>query len=385
LTNGRSKPLVAHVITRLIVGGAQLTVLETCAGLRAHFDSHVLCGPEQGPEGTIKPRFDGVAPVTVLSDLRREVSPFADYRAISALRREFRRIEPDVVHTHSSKAGILARQAAASEGLAAVHSIHGWGHTPNDSWIKRLLFIRLERRAARHSRALIAVSKDVLEDGLRYGIGSPDQYRVIPECVDYRPSAPDFHTARRAARSELGVEPPAVVVGWVGRFVPQKDPDTLASALGLVLLPPSDVVAVLVGDGPLRERVRRRLEELGVGDRVVWAGLRPDARSLYPAFDVVLHPSLWEGQPRVVQEAIAERVPVVATAAAGVTDVVEEGSTGYVVPPGDAEALAERTLAVLRSNVPTPLPEDRVARLRERLGLHVALDGHETLYRDLLG
>ncbi len=240
----RQRPLVLHIITRVIVGGAQLTVLETCAGLKDTYDFHVICGPQEGVEGTIRPRLENVASVTVLSELRREINPLADFRAMGRMRRELRRVRPAVVHTHSSKAGILGRQAAASEGLAAVHTIHGWGHTPNDLWFKHAAFVRLERRAARQAQALVAVSEDVRDEGLRYGIGERHQYRVIPECVDYRPLAADFDESRRVARAALGLKPDASVVGWVGRFVPQKDPETLASALGIVLTKSSTAVAV---------------------------------------------------------------------------------------------------------------------------------------------
>jgi glycosyltransferase involved in cell wall biosynthesis len=384
----RREPVVLHVITRLIVGGAQLTVLETCKGLRDQFAFQVACGPQEGREGTIRHRFDGIAPVTLIPELRREISPLHDYRAIGALRRAMREIRPDLVHTHSSKAGILARHAAAAERIPAVHTVHGWGHTPSDSRARREAFIRLERWAAKRCRTLIAVSRDVREEGLAHRIGGPAQYMIIPECVDYRPLNDQFLEARASARQALGLNGlpgGASVVGWVGRFVPQKDPVTLVGALGRVLTASPETRAVLVGDGPLREDVRRGLEGLGVSERVVWAGLRPDARALFAAFDVVVHPSLWEGQPRVVQEAIAERIPVVATEASGIEEIVEDGALGFVVRRGDVEAVADRTLAVLRSEVPTPLPESKIASLRRRHGRDVALRRHRALYADILG
>ena len=351
---------------------------------RISIRSHVICGAQEGIEGSIKARFDGIAPVTMLSELRREVNPFADIRAIGALRQILRALQPSLVHSHSSKAGILARQAAAQERLPSVHSIHGWGHTSSDRWAKRAAYIALERRAARQSKALVAVSEDVRDEGLRDRIGSPEQYRVIPECVSYRRSSLDFPEARARARRSLGLASDQPLVGWVGRFVPQKDPDTLASALIQVLGAAPDAVAVLVGDGPLRGRVRGQIDRAGLSRRTVWTGLRPDARALYPAFDVLLHVSRWEGQPRVVQEALVERVPVVATRASGVQGLIDDGSTGYIVPPGDAQSAAARTLSVLDGSIPSPLPDTRLAPLLARHGLAVALRGHRDLYLEVL-
>lgn len=378
-------PLLVHVITRLIVGGAQLTVLGLCESLREHFDVRVICGPDEGAEGSLRNEMEALVPVVVVPELRRDISPLQDIAAMQALKRAFLRDKPSIIHTHSSKAGILGRMAAPRPPAKVVHTIHGWGHTPDDPRWKRKLFVQLERIAFRRTDALIAVSEDVRDEGCRLGIAELRDYHVIPEFVDYRPRTQDFSAARRHARQTLGLSSTDEVLGWVGRFVPQKDPATLVDTLHAVLIARSELRAVLIGDGPLRAEVERRLSNLGLSDRVVFAGLRKDARQLFAAFDVVLHVSRWEGQPRVVQESIAERVPVVATRVSGLTDIVIPDQTGYLVDPRDGLGLAERLLRVLdRPDLRAPLPQSVIDEVEQHNGREGVLTGHLRLYEQLL-
>jgi glycosyltransferase involved in cell wall biosynthesis len=378
------KPRVVHTITRLIRGGAQLTVLGTCEALRDEFDIHVVCGPDLGSEGSIREEVERVAPVTVVPELRRNIHPAQDILAIRRLRALYEQLDPAVIHSHSSKAGIVSRFASRSRA-GIVHTVHGWGHTPTDSPLRRNAFVALERAAAHSTNALVAVSSDVRNEGLARGIGKPSQYRLIPEDVDYTPRETDFDIARLRAREALGLDPDELVIGWVGRFVAQKDPEALARTLtGLLRSDDKGTRAVLVGDGPLRARTEAALA--GLGPRVMFTGLRDDARDLYAAFDVVLHCSRWEGQPRVVQEALAERIPVVATAAAGVRDLVTEGVLGHVVEVGDVAALEARTAEVLADpKRRAPLDQSAIDELSRRNGHLVARALHAELYRELIG
>ena len=368
----------------MIVGGAQLSVLELCDGLREHFDVRVVCGPDHGAEGSLREAASEIAPVTVIPTLHREVSPPHDLAALLTLRRVLREGGSSIVHTHSSKAGILGRLAAMPEAKV-VHTIHGWGHTPdNPGWMSRL-FVTLEQLAARHSDALVAVSSDVREEGLRRGIGDAAKYRVIPELVDFEPVAGQFAAAREEARRRLGIAHDEEVVGWVGRFVPQKDPETLLGVVQRLLAARPAARVVLVGDGPLRVEVESELARQGNARRTIFTGVRDDARHLYAGFDVVLHVSRWEGQPLVVQEAIAERIPVVATDAEGIQDLVVDGATGYVVDPGDIHAATEAITRVLEgSTVRAPLAETAVEDVARRNGRGIALERHLELYEELL-
>lgn len=377
-----AKPRVVLTITRLIVGGAQLVVLGICQSLKDEFDIHVVCGPDGGSEGSIRAEVERHVPVTVLPQLRRDIHPLHDLASVARLRALYRRLDPDLVHSHSSKAGIVSRFATGSRPRV-VHTVHGWGHTPVDPPWKQRVLVGLERMAAARTNALVVVSPEVAEEGLARGIGSRGLYRVILPDVDFHPRSRDFQEARRRARLELGVEAGDRVIGWVGRFVPQKDPSTLAAVLSRLMGAAGNgsTRAVLVGDGPLRAETEAELSRLGA--RVVFAGLRRDVRELYPAFDVLLQPSRWEGRSLVVQEALAEGIPVVATRVSGVSDLVSDGVQGFVVDPGDVGGLERRVTQVLedpRLRAPLPAPPVEAERAGDRTG-----DAQlATLYRELI-
>jgi len=380
-----ARPRVIHVITRLIVGGAQLSVISLAEGLSDDFDIQIIAGPQTGPEGSLQRCAAATAPLTLVDALRREISPRWDPVAVPALRRLLRRLDADIVHTHSSKAGIVGRFAAAPLRARAVHTIHGWGHTPADSRLRRAAFIALERAAARRCDALLAVSPDNRAEGLAHSIGQPDLYHVIPEPVELEPVVPEFMRGRSQAREVLGIDADVEVIGWVGRFVEQKDPDTLARVLiGLLRDRPASY-AVLVGDGPRRGDVETALANAELSNRVMFTGVAGSARMLMPAFDVLVHPSRWEGQPRVVQEALAERIPVVSARASGIGQLIRDGKTGFAVAPHCPEEMVKAATAVLESaELRAPLTNSSLDELRSTHGRATVLDRHRELYNALL-
>jgi len=385
MSSRRRQPRVIHVITRLIVGGAQLSVIGLCEGLKDDFDVHIVAGPQTGPEGSLHRHATEVAPLTVIEALRREISPRWDPVVVPKLRGVLRRLDGDIVHTHSSKAGIVGRFAAAPLRARVVHTIHGWGHTPADSSLRRASFIALERAVATRCDALVAVSADNREEGLAHHIGHADDYHIIPEVVNLDALDPDFAASRARARETLGLSEDVEVIGWVGRFVEQKDPQTLARVLTSLLLARPSSRAVLVGDGPLRDEVETTLCAATVHDRVTLTGVIDNARRLMPAFDVLIHPSRWEGQPRVIQEALAERIPVVSAMASGIGELIEDGKTGWVVPPRAPEAMTSAAIAVLDSPaLRAPLDNLLLDELRARHGREAALSQHIELYDALL-
>lgn len=379
----RPRPRLVQVVTRLIVGGAQGSMLALCADLSADFEVTVVCGPQTGAEGSLHAAAREVAPLVVLPSLRREINPRWDPVAVSALRRTFARLRPDVVHTHSSKAGIVGRFASAKLKIPTVHTVHGWGHTPDDPRWRSGAFVRLERAAARRCQRLIAVSEQTRSEGLALGIGHFDQYRVIPEVMDRRPTHVDPVAARRCARETLELPHDVEVLGWVGRFVPQKDPSTLARALAAVLSERSTCRAVLIGDGPARDHVRDVLSAGGVIDRVSFLGVVPNARALMPAFDVLLHPSRWEGQPLVVQEALAEQIPVVSARVSGVPELIDEGVNGFVVAQSAPDEMAAAAIRLL--DAPQAARRERRSGDRGASLTVNAVAEHRELYADLLG
>jgi glycosyltransferase involved in cell wall biosynthesis len=329
---------VCHLITRLILGGAQRLALETAVSLkRAGSEVELWSGPQTGPEGTLhdEARGHGLA-LRIIPDLVREVAPFKDLRALHALARLLRRERFEILHTHSSKAGIIGRRAGVAAGVPVrIHTIHGWPMTPATRAPARWLYTRLEREAARSAHCLVAVSEAVRDAGLAARIGCREQYQVIRGGVTMPPAPTEEDRAR--ARQKLGLPSDALVLGTVGRLDDAKDPLSALHA-GLPLLRGSPAASlVFIGDGRLRPAMERARAASGCAAQIVLAGLRPNASELLPAFDIFFLSSRWEGFPLVVIEAMAASLPVVAYDVAGVREAVIEAETGYLSPPGRTE------------------------------------------------
>jgi len=379
-------PRICHLITRFILGGAQRLALETCASLRDRgWDVELWTGPQTGAEGSLHEEArNRRLPLRLVPHLVREISVLADAQAYGWLRRELRRERFDILHTHSSKAGILGRLAGADAGVPIrVHSVHGWAMTPETSGAARLLYTALERYAARRTTRLVAVSDWVRQTGLAAGIGRPQQYRVIRGGIVF-PGATDVATRSRRRR-ELGLPEDAVVLGTLGRLDPAKDPlGALEGALPLIRDDPR-LHLVFIGDGRLRARMERARERSGLGSRVMLAGLRHDGSHFLPALDVFFLSSRWEGFPLVVIEAMAAGLPVVSFDVAGVREAVEDGRTGYLVPPGDRATWTRRLGELARDASRRRIFGDRGREsARARFSLETMMEETEGFYRALL-
>jgi glycosyltransferase involved in cell wall biosynthesis len=340
---------VLHPITRLIVGGAQENTLYTAALLdKTRFKVDVLCGPQTGSEGSLieEGRQRGV-PVTILPELVRQVSPLNDLLATWKMARLMKAGSYQIVHTHSSKAGILGRIAARLAGVPViVHSVHGWSFHEHMPLGTRLIYITLERLAASFSHALIAVADRDIRKGLRHGIGRADQYHLIRSAIPLEEFDPSLFD-RSSARRELGLPPQAPVLGNVGRFSAQKNPLDWVRVAGMVRSSLPEARFVLVGGGPLRDQVEAALKDEGLWERAVLTGLRRDVARMMSAMDVFLLTSLWEGLPRVIPQAMSMRLPVVASAVDGSSEAIQDGITGFICPPGDLDRIAQRCLELL--------------------------------------
>lgn len=341
---------VLHPITRLIVGGAQENTLLTARGLRGRWEVEVLTGPQAGPEGSLleEARRHGLR-VRVLPQLVREIAPWSDLRALAALARTCRGF--DVVHTHSSKAGLLGRLAGRLARVpAVVHTVHGWPFHERMSAGAHRLYVLAERLAARWCDALVVVTTRDRDKGLAHGIGRPDQYHLVRSGIELDRFGATSHL-RLEVRRSLGIPEDALVVGSVTRLSEQKAPLDLVEAFRRLQVP---AWLVIVGDGALRPRVE---EALRGTERAILTGLRRDIPELMSAFDVFALSSLWEGLPRVLPQAMACGLPIVCTAVDGSVEAVEDGRQGFLTAPGRPEELAARLDDLLRD------PE-----LRERMG-----------------
>ena len=341
---------VLHPITRLIVGGAQENTMFTAAMLdKQRYHTEILSGPQTGSEGSLidEVRQRGV-PLTILPQMVRQISPFNDLLALWKMTALMRgRGDPadrpyQIVHTHSSKAGILGRIAARLAGVPVIlHTVHGWSFHDYMSPLVRNIYIFLERWCETFTDALIVVARQDIDKGLQAGIGKADKYHLIRSAIPLDEFDPLLYE-RQAVRSELGIPADAFVIGNVGRFSAQKNPLDWVKIAGEVGRRHPQAHFLLVGDGPLRAEVEKQLEIEGLSGRATLTGLRRDPARMMAAMDIFLLTSLWEGLPRAIPEAMSMQLPVIANLADGTAEAIIDGQTGYLCVPGDLPAMVER-------------------------------------------
>jgi glycosyltransferase involved in cell wall biosynthesis len=372
------RPLrVLHVITRLIVGGAQENTLLTAIGQgRLGMEVTLLAGPDPGPEGDLHlaARKGGVT-LHILPRLVRPIRPLNDVVALLQIYRFIKRGGYDVVHTHSSKAGILGRIAARLAGVETiVHTLHGLAFHPYQAAWKNALYIRLKRSVAPLSDLIIGVSQKTIDGALAAGIGRPQQYVKVFSGMELQPFLEIGSRMTAAeARRRLSIPEGAPVVGKIARLFPLKGHDAFLQAAARIAAEEPECRFLVVGDGILRRELEERARKLGIGERTLFAGLVApgEVASYIQAMDVVVHTSLREGIARVIPQAGAVGKPVVTYDLDGAPEVVEDGVSGFLVPPGDVESVARKTLELLRD---PSLREEMGSRGRSFAAAHYPAD-----------
>jgi glycosyltransferase involved in cell wall biosynthesis len=294
-----------------------------------------------------------------LPSLAPPVNPANDLRALGSLIRIVRRFDPDIVHTHTAKAGFLGRQAALLAGRGRPHLVHTYhGHVLEGYFgpLKSGLYRRLERWLGKRTDVLIGVSQATVDDLVRLGVAPRERFRVIRLGLDLSAYVADGEAGRDQVRRELGVDPAELLVVYVGRIAPIKRLDLLVRATALAIEGGAPIRLAIVGDGEQRAQLESMAGELGIGDRCHFLGYRRDLPRIFAAGDVAAISSANEGTPVSLIEAGATGLPAIATDVGGVSDVVTP-QTGLLVPDGDARALADAL---------TRLASDQ--ELRRRLG-----------------
>ena len=341
---------VCHFITRMIVGGAQENTFLSARGLvEAGHECVLLSGPSEGREGSLLARMGNPGFAVVESPLFvREISPWKDLKAVYWLADYLRREKFDVIHTHSSKAGIIGRIAGRMANVPmVVHTIHGLAFGPYDSFLKNRLYIGAERFAANRCDRIYAVAQAMIDQCLAVNIGRPEQFKVVYSGMEldrFLNAKPD-----PKLRAELGIPENRPVVGAVARLFPRKGYEDFFPVAARVVQACHDDCFLIMGDGPMRSEYEKTVAELGLKDHVFFAGLvSPDRIAEYIALtDLVAHFSLKEGLPRVAVQALAEGKPVVAYPLDGTPEVVLDGRSGFLTPPGDHEAAAAAVISLL--------------------------------------
>jgi glycosyltransferase involved in cell wall biosynthesis len=378
------------VIARLNMGGPALHVAYLSAGLQSRgYDTTLVAGSLAIGEESMAGVAEGLGvPIVTVPDLHREISPLRDIRAAYHVAEQIRRVRPQILHTHTAKAGAIGRLAALLAGEAAppivVHTFHGHVLRGYFGPLRSNVFRLLERFLAKRTTALVAVSPEVRDDLVALGIAPREKFMVVRLGIelDQRVGA---GSEGAETRRVLGITPDRFVVGWIGRMTGVKRTDDVLLAVQRLRDRGVDAVLCMVGDGPDRDTVELRARELGIMRDSLFLGYQDDVAPYYAAFDALILPSANEGTPVSAIESLAGGRPVVATAVGGVPDVVRDGVDGFLVEPGDVDAMADRLARLAAdADLRRRMGEAGAESVRERYAVERLLDDMDQLYGRLL-
>jgi len=326
--------------------------------------------------------------VVDVPEIQREVALLHDARSVQRLTAIMREERPHILHTHTAKAGALARAAAVVAGRARppiiVHTFHGHVLKGYFGPGRTAFFRQVERVLARQSDVLIAVSPEVRDELVEHGVAPSEKFAVIRLGIPLDERLGDA-SAELDFRPLYGIAEDAFVVGWVGRMTGVKDTGAVLEIVRSTREHGVNAVLCMVGDGPDRERLEQLAYDLGIARSTFFVGYQEDVAGYYRLFDAFLLPSVNEGTPVSAIEALASGTPVVATRVGGVPDVVRDGIDGFLVAPGDTEAAAERLAELVRDPVlRARLGDAGRSEARARYSVARLVDDVDRLYQSLL-
>ena len=347
---------VTHIITRLVIGGAQENTLATIRGLRAQPGVAVklIAGPTIGPEGSLEAMArsifeDQPADFTLIPELVRPVHPLKDWSALHQLEKTLRQQQPDLVHTHSGKAGILGRIAARRAGVPIIiHHIHGPSFGRFQGPLANFAFTAAEKYAARVTDHFFCSAGAMTKLYLAAGIGRPEQFTRIFSGFDLKPFLAATNDLN--LRRQLGLDETHFVIGKIGRLFKLKGHADLLNAFASMLQQVPHARLLFIGHGVLRQELENQIRQLGLADKVIFTGLVPpgEVARHVGIMDCLAHLSYREALSRALPQALAAGKPVVAYNFDGADEVCRENETGYLVRTGDTETASQRLVQLAR-------------------------------------
>jgi len=346
---------IAHVITRLILGGAQENTLLTVEGLQGYDDCSVdlITGPALGPEGSLFERahLNNVSLIEI-PEMRRNIHFWRDCVTLIKLFNLFRKKRYDVIHSHSSKAGIICRVAAFLAGCKIiVHTIHGLPFHPYQSNFLNTLYIFLEKICAVVTKKIAVVCPEMSRKALAQGIGTPEKFVTVYSGIETEQYKSISKQSEIGIRQQYGIPNNAIVVGKIARLFHLKGHKYLLPAAKMIIDKYPDVYFLLVGDGVLHDILKEKSRELGIEKNIIFTGLI--ASQSIPEYinvmDIVVHLSLREGLPRVVPQSFLLGKPVIAYDVDGAKDIIDNEKNGFLLPPKEVEILSQKIEYLLKN------------------------------------
>ena len=373
---------IVHIITRMIVGGAQENTRFNCLDLVRDYgdDVTLITGPSLGAEGSLLDKYQDPDLKTILvPELIRSIRPWTDFRAARILQQHLTQLRPDVVHTHSAKAGILGRSVAWKLKIpCVVHTVHGAPFHPYQAWPVRKFYQICERWAARRCHRLISVADAMTDLLVEAKIAERSKFVTIYSGMDIEPFL-NADQNRLQLRKELGIRPEDIVVGKIARLFHLKGHQYLLACAQRVVQADPRIRFLLVGDGVLRESLEKEIASMGLQNHFIFTGLVPphEIPDLIGAMDMLMHVSLREGLARALPQAMLAGKPVISYDIDGAKEVVIEDQTGILLPPKSIQPLGDAILKLAND-----------ADLRTRLGLQGRLlcqerFGHQSMTKQI--
>ncbi|MDR2818491.1 MAG: glycosyltransferase family 4 protein [Endomicrobium sp.] len=371
---------VCYIITKLELGGAQKVALHIAKNIdKSIFDSFIIAG-----EGGILDH-EAVKKVRLyhIKDLVREVSPLKDLKALFKIYSILKKEKPNIVHTHSSKAGIAGRIAAKLAGVKViVHTIHGYGFNETQKWFIKKFYVFLEKFCALLSDKLVVVTKEDIKKGQHYKIAKEKKFVLIRAGINtalYKNFIPNPNF-----KETLGINKNLRVITTIGPFKPQKNLKDFIKTASLITSRLKNVVFLMVGDGEQRKELEGLRDSLNLKNKVFMLGWRTDIAEILKVSDIFVLTSLWEGLPCTIVEAMCCSKPVVANAVDGVKEIVVKGETGFLIEPNNYAKTAEKIMYLLNDETALKnMSAKACASIGQEYDIHHNLKQHEKLYLQL--
>ncbi|MBL7087028.1 MAG: glycosyltransferase family 4 protein [Candidatus Cloacimonetes bacterium] len=343
---------VLHTITRLIIGGAQENTILTAQLLDNNkYDVEVVSGTQLGAEGSL---FEEAkkrnVEVVKFSNLVREISPVKDLIHLFEMIFFLKKKKYHIIHTHSSKAGIIHRIAAKIAKVPIIiHTVHGWSFNDELSSFSKKFYILLEKICSTFTDKIITVTDYDIKKGLTENIGKSKQYTTIHSSIEIERYKTPSKSKLKIIK-ELGINENNIIVGTVSRMSAQKAPIDFMKAAKIICQKYPNTQFLFVGDGELRNEVENYIIQNGLVGKVILSGLRHDVPNMLHVMDIFILSSLWEGLPRVFSQAMAAKLPIVATKVNGAPEAIEEGENGFLVSPGKPQEMADKIEILLEND-----------------------------------
>lgn len=368
---------VCTIITKLELGGAQKIAISLCKNLnKDNFETLLICGCG----GILDEEAKRDTRVFFVKNLVRELNPVKDLKAFFSIYKILKKEKPDIVHTHSSKAGILGRLAAKLAGTKCiVHAIHGFAFNDYQNKIKKYFYIFLEKLCAKISDILIVECEQTKIKGLKYNIGTEKQYKKINLGVNLD----EFknYSQEKLLRKELSMKDDEILVSTIGPFKPQKNLSDFIKTADIVTKKNKKIKFAVAGDGALRENLENLIKNLKLENSVYLLGWRRDIPNILYSSDIFFMTSLWEGMPVVSINALYCGIPMVVNAVDGQIDLINDGVNGYLIKPFDIQTAADKILLLAKDKeLRKRIANEAKKTINAEFSTEVMIKKHEELY-----